>query len=51
MGLLYTAVNQADVIVAGDATTALALKIPLNFIAPFVVANVGLLGARAKGSG
>jgi hypothetical protein len=48
MGVVYTAVNQADVIAKGDADALLWMKVPLNFLAPFVVANVGLLGSRRR---
>jgi hypothetical protein len=46
MGVLYTVVNQGDLIAEGRAGATIWVKIPLNFIAPFVVANIGLLGAR-----
>ena len=45
MGLVLTAINQLDVIVSGDATVATWLKCSLNFVVPFVVANLGLLSA------
>jgi hypothetical protein len=49
MGVVYTAVNQADVIVRGDGDVLLlVVKVPLNFLAPFVVANIGLLGSRRR---
>jgi hypothetical protein len=47
VGVVLTFINQADVILAGDATAATWLKCGLNFLVPFVVANLGLLaGAR-----
>lgn len=47
VGVVLTLINQADVILAGDATAATWLKCGLNFLVPFVVANLGLLtGAR-----
>src|SRR4030088_2986717 len=42
MGVVYTVVNQADVIARGKADALVWVKIPLNFLAPFIVANVGL---------
>lgn len=43
VGLVLTAINQLDVIVGGDATTATWVKSGMNFVVPFVVANLGLL--------
>jgi hypothetical protein len=51
MGVVYTAVNQADIIARGEADALIWVKVPLNFLAPFVVANMGLLGARARAAG
>lgn len=49
VGLVLTAVNQLDVIVAGEATTATWIKSATNFLVPFVVSNLGLLGGRPRG--
>lgn len=47
VGAVLTAINQADVIAAGDATAVTSVKIVLNFVVPFIVSNVGLVaGAR-----
>ena len=47
VGVLLTLINQADVIIRGDATA----KVVLNFCVPFVVSNLGLLaGKRADGA-
>lgn len=51
MGVIYSAINQADLILNGDANALLIVKLPLNFLAPFVVANIGLLGARRDKGG
>ena len=49
VGLVLTAINQLDVILGGDATTATWIKAGLNFCVPFVVSNLGLLaGKRAE---
>lgn len=49
VGLVLTAINQADVIIGGDATAATWIKTGLNFCVPFVVSNLGLLaGKRAE---
>jgi len=45
VGLLLTAINQIDVIVAGDATALTWVKCGMNFMVPFVVSNLGLLSA------
>jgi hypothetical protein len=50
VGLILTTINQADVIVGGDATAGTWVKAGLNFCVPFVVSNLGLLaGKRAEG--
>jgi hypothetical protein len=47
VGTILTAINQADAIARGDATSATLAKAVLNYIVPFVVSNLGLLaGAR-----
>jgi hypothetical protein len=46
VGLILTAINQADVILGGDATAATWIKTGLNFCVPFVVSNLGLLGGK-----
>jgi hypothetical protein len=48
VGVVLTAINQLDVIVSGDATTATWVKCGLNFLVPFVVSNLGLLSGRAR---
>ena len=49
VGTILTLINQADVIIAGDASTATWIKAGLNFCVPFVVSNLGLLaGKRAE---
>ena len=49
VGAVLTLINQADVILAGDASAATWVKVGLNFCVPFVVSNLGLLaGKRAE---
>jgi hypothetical protein len=48
VGTLLTAINQADVIARGDATSATLAKAVLNYIVPFVVSNLGLLAGRPR---
>ncbi|MCA1680517.1 MAG: nitrate/nitrite transporter NrtS [Actinobacteria bacterium] len=48
VGVVLTAINQLDVILAGDATAATWLKSALNFVVPFVVSNLGLLSGRGR---
>jgi hypothetical protein len=51
VGTILTAINQGDVILAGNATAATAVKAVLNYCVPFVVSNLGLLaGKRAEGA-
>jgi hypothetical protein len=47
VGVVLTILNHADVIVSGDATVAIWVKCGLNFVVPFVVANLGLISGRA----
>ena len=48
VGCVLTAINQADVLIAGRATAITAVKIVLNFVVPFIVSNLGVLaGTRA----
>lgn len=52
VGIVLTLINQADVILGGDATAATWVKTGLNFCVPFVVSNLGLLaGKRAEAEG
>jgi hypothetical protein len=46
VGTVLTAINQLDVILRGDATTATVVKCGLNYVVPFIVSNLGLLTAR-----
>lgn len=46
VGLLLTAINQGDAILSGPVTAMTALRCVLNFLVPFVVSNLGLLGGR-----
>jgi hypothetical protein len=49
VGCVLTAINQLDVFVSGNATTATFVKTALNFCVPFIVSNLGLLaGKRAE---
>jgi len=47
VGVILTAINQADVILSGDETTGTWIKCALNFVVPFCVSNLGLLSGRA----
>jgi hypothetical protein len=46
VGLVLTTINQADVILGGDATAGTWVKAGLNFCVPFVVSNLGLLAGK-----
>ncbi|MGH2952757.1 MAG: nitrate/nitrite transporter NrtS [Solirubrobacterales bacterium] len=49
VGVILTLINQADVVIGGDATGLTWVKVGLNFCVPFVVSNLGLLaGERAR---
>jgi hypothetical protein len=49
VGTILTLINQADVILSGDATAITWIKAVLNYCVPFIVSNLGLLaGKRAE---
>jgi hypothetical protein len=51
VGTVLTAINQADVIARGDATSVTLAKAALNYLVPFIVSNLGLLvGTRDERS-
>ena len=47
VGIVLTAINEGDLLAQGHFPTALAIKLPLNVLVPFVVSNLGLLASRA----
>ena len=52
VGTILTAINQADVILRGEASAATVVKGALNYVVPFIVSNLGLLaGARTERRG
>ena len=52
VGTLLTAINQGNVIFQGDASAALAWKIPLTYAVPYCVATAGaLLNSRLRPGG
>lgn len=46
VGSWLTAFNLSDALLAGAWSAGLALKVFLNYLTPFVVANLGLLARR-----
>ena len=51
VGTVLTAINQADVIARGEATSTTVAKAVLNYLVPFIVSNLGLLvGTRDERS-
>ncbi len=46
VGSWLTLFNQGDAIWTGQAGTAVLLKVLLNYLTPFVVANLGLLSSE-----
>jgi hypothetical protein len=49
VGTILTLINQADVLLKGEATLLIAVKIPLNYVVPFIVSNLGVIsGARTE---
>jgi hypothetical protein len=46
VGTILTIINQADVILRGDATAVTWVKGGLNYCVPFIVSNLGLLAGK-----
>ena len=46
VGTILTLVNQGDRIVSGDAGLGLWVRVGVTYLVPFVVANLGAIGAR-----
>lgn len=46
VGVLLTLINQAQVILDGSADAGTWIRCGANFLVPFIVSNLGLLGAR-----
>jgi hypothetical protein len=46
VGVILTSINQADVIIRGDATAVTWIKAAGNFVVPFIVSNLGLLAGK-----
>ena len=48
VGTALTALNQGDVLIAGDGGSALYWKVPLTYLVPFVVATWGALTSARR---
>ncbi len=48
VGSWLTLFNQGEVLWAGEVSFALLLKVFLNYLTPFAVANLGLLSSERK---
>ena len=48
VGTVLFVINQLDVVVAGDATTATWVKSGVTYLVPFVVSNLGVLTATKR---
>lgn len=51
VGTVLFAVNQLDVVLRGDATPAVWLKVALTYVVPFCSSNLGLLAALRRPPG
>lgn len=51
VGLILTAINQGDSILAGEANAATWIKTVFNFLVPFTVSNLGLLAGHSDHEG
>ncbi len=48
VGTILFFINQADVVFGGQATTSTWIKIGLSYLAPFFVANYGIVVASRR---
>ena len=46
VGIILSTINQSDVILSGNTTLVLWLKVGMNFVVPFCVSSYGFLNAR-----
>jgi Na+-translocating ferredoxin:NAD+ oxidoreductase RnfE subunit len=46
VGVILTLINQADVIIRGEATAVTWIKAAGNFVVPLIVSNLGLLAGK-----
>ena len=51
VGTLLSAVNQGDVVLAGDGDSGTWVRIAVNYLVPYTVASIGFLSARRVSSG
>lgn len=51
VGTILFAINQLDVVLAGQATTLVWIKIGVTYLVPFCVSNIGLLVACRRPHG
>jgi len=51
VGVVLTTINQLDVFIRGAETPLTWVKLPLNFVVPFVVSNLGVLAAKRGEAG
>jgi hypothetical protein len=48
VGTILFGINQLDVVLRGDATTAVWIKSTLTYLVPFAVSNAGVLVATRR---
>jgi hypothetical protein len=48
VGTLLSAVNQGGVLLDGDLTVGVGVKVGVNYLTPFVVASLGFLAAGRR---
>ena len=48
VGTVLFAINQLDVVLRGDATVVIWLKVGLTYVVPFCVSNAGILIASRR---
>lgn len=46
VGTVLTGINEGDRLVAGDPFPGDAIRVPLNYVVPFVVSSLGFISAR-----
>ena len=51
VGSILAVINQGDVVLRGDVTALVAVKLALDYAVPFAVSSLGYISARRAASG
>ena len=51
MGSILALINQGDVLLRGDLTAVVAVRLGLDYVVPFAVSSLGYISARRAAAG